>query len=558
MKIAIREWLKNKKSCIALIIYFFSKIGYMILNAWIVIIISNTISNLIYLQKNLMLLGIVCLINSIFSVIISVSRHLAMTINFTDIINRYVDKIIDSDYNMFTKFSCAHITTVLGYIRRISQIGGILVDFCLEIINVIITLLSIYIIGGSIVLPIIIVYTIGIITMKFLYKKYNILDQALNKVTKNQNQEIENIINGFTEVRSFNTEEYHRRIIRKLNKKCFNIKIKKNKINCILSMIIESTDTIGLLIVIIYTSKQLIANIITQTQAMSIVMYIFRLIYPMINILNFIDELSENLSITNEYDEIINYKNKLTHNGTIELKDFKNEICINNLSFSYESTNNTLKNINIKIKKGTKVGICGASGGGKSTLFKILNKFYIPTSGTITIDGFDINDLTEQSYRKHICSVYQENTIFPGTIRENILYGNYDISDQDLIKACHKAQLYNFIISLPNKFDTEVGPKGLKLSGGQKQRISLARLFLTNPEIILLDEATSALDNENETFIQEAIDSLNGKTIITIAHRLSTIKNCDVIYVMGNSCILEVGTHDELIAKKGMYYKMYK
>lgn len=558
MKIAIREWLKNKKSCVALIVYFFSKIGYMALNAWIVIIISNTISNLIYLQKNLILLGIVCIINSIFSVIISVSRNLAMTINFTDIIDRYVDKIIDSDYNMFTKFSCAHITTVLGYIRRISQIGGILVDFCLQIINVMITLLSIYIIGGSIVFPIIIVYTIGIITMKFLYYKYNILDQILNKITKNQNQEIENIINGFTEVRSFNTEEYHRKIIRKLNKECFNIKIKKNKINCILSMIIESTDTIGLLIVIVYTSKQLIANIITQTQAMSIVMYIFRLIYPMINILNFIDELSENLSITNEYDEIINYKNKLMHNGTIDLKGFKNEICINNLSFSYESANNALKNINIKIKKGMKVGICGASGGGKSTLFKILNKFYIPTSGTITIDGFDINDLTEQSYRKHICSVYQENTIFPGTIRENILYGNYDVSDQDLIEACCKAQLYNFIMSLPNKFNTEVGPKGLKLSGGQKQRISLARLFLTNPEIILLDEATSALDNENETFIQEAIDSLNGKTIITIAHRLSTIKNCDVIYVMGNNSILEVGTHDELITKKGVYYKMYK
>ena len=150
----------------------------------------------------------------------------------------------------------------------------------------------------------------------------------------------------------------------------------------------------------------------------------------------------------------------------------------------------------------------------------------------------------------------QDTNIFPGTIKENILYGNHNAMDCEVIEAAKQANLYEFINSLPDKFNTDVGPKGLKLSGGQRQRIALARLFLKNPEIILLDEATSALDNESETFIQNAIDNLEGK--ITIAHRLSTIKNCDVIYVMDQHGIVEYGSHDELIASKGVYYKMLK
>lgn len=141
---------------------------------------------------------------------------------------------------------------------------------------------------------------------------------------------------------------------------------------------------------------------------------------------------------------------------------------------------------------------------------------------------------------------------------ENVKYGNFNASEYDVYEACIKANIYKFIIGLPNKFNTTVGPRGLKLSGGQKQRIALARLFLSNPDIILLDEATSALDNESESFIQDAIDSLNGKTIITIAHRLSTIRNSDIIYVIGNGGVIEAGTHDELMKKKGAYYAMNK
>lgn len=185
-------------------------------------------------------------------------------------------------------------------------------------------------------------------------------------------------------------------------------------------------------------------------------------------------------------------------------------------------------------------------------------RFYNDYSGSISIDGVNIKEFTNESFRRFVGMVQQDNFIFNDTIYKNITYGSVGFTENDIIEACKKASLYKFIMSLPDKFDTVVGPRGLKLSGGQKQRIALARIFLRNPEIVIFDEATSALDNTSETIIQEAIEKLEGKTVITVAHRLSTIKDCDKIIVIDNHKIAEMGTHDELIAKKGIYASLQK
>ena len=189
-------------------------------------------------------------------------------------------------------------------------------------------------------------------------------------------------------------------------------------------------------------------------------------------------------------------------------------------------------------------------------MLKLLNKFYDIDEGELTIDGVEISDVTAESYRRKVGSVHQENTIFPGTILENVKYGSPEATEYEIIEACKRAKLYDFITSLKDGFNTDVGPKGLKLSGGQKQRIALARLFLQDPEIIILDEATSALDNETEQFIQDAIAALHGKTIITVAHRLTTIQNCDWIYVLDGGKIIEDGTHQTLMEHGGAYAHM--
>ena len=257
-------------------------------------------------------------------------------------------------------------------------------------------------------------------------------------------------------------------------------------------------------------------------------------------------------------DELMKYKNIDHPEAIMTLNSFKDKISINDVKFAYSETSSVLNGLNIEIHKGEKIGICGETGDGKSTLLKLLNRFYIPNSGSISIDGVDINLTTLKSYRHMVGSVHQENIIFPGTIKQNILFAVPNATEYELIEACRKSEILDFVLSLPGKFDTIVGPRGLTLSGGQKQRIALARLFLQDPEIILLDEATSALDNETENLIQDTIKKLDGKTIITVAHRLSTIKDCDKIYVMKGGIVAECGTHEELMHAHGLYFSMNK
>ena len=219
-----------------------------------------------------------------------------------------------------------------------------------------------------------------------------------------------------------------------------------------------------------------------------------------------------------------------------------------------------LQNVSLKIKKGSKLALVGPSGGGKTTLCHLLPNFYRleEGQGSILIDGKDIRSLTLESVRRNIGIVQQDVFLFVGTIRDNILYGKPGASEDEMILAAKRANIHDYIMSLENGYDTEIGERGVKLSGGQKQRLSIARVFLKDPAILILDEATSALDNTTEVLIQHALDELcKGRTTLVVAHRLSTIRNADDIAVVINGKITEHGTHDELMAMQGTYYSLY-
>lgn len=278
----------------------------------------------------------------------------------------------------------------------------------------------------------------------------------------------------------------------------------------------------------------------------------------MVSILDWLYDISELLSKKDDYATIMGYENKYDLDGEMNWHGLQNSIELKNVRFAYDDSNDVVNGVSMTIPKGSKVALVGESGAGKSSIFKLLNKMFGVKSGSIIIDGININDISDESYYKHVAAVHQENIIFPGSIRENIMYANPNATDEEFMDACKKTKVWDFVKNFDKRFDTEVGPRGVKLSGGQKQRIALARLFLRNPDVILLDEATSALDNESETAIQEAIDQLQDKTIISIAHRLSTIRNSDKIYVLGVGGVIEEGTHDELMGKRGAYYKMQK
>ena len=558
MKIVIKEWLKDKKASAMLSGWMGLSILYTCLNAYVTILLGSAVAEPEKLVHNLTWIGIVCLVQIVISATRSYLRPMSIHRCFSSAWNRFSDKVIDADVDLFTKYSCAHIHTLTEFIWKLSTVGPDLARAVVDGASVISLLISIYAVGKSLIIPVVLIYAIGAIIARKLFTLYEAIDKEGARIKKIRNQETENLINGFLEVRSFNTEDMHRQRMYDYNERILTGRKKRAYINSFIDIAIECVDTAGIFAVLIFTSTRILSGDITQAAAMSLIMLIFRIIEPVLAIMNFVDNLSDNLAMSKDFEKIISYVNREPENGSIEVSEFVDKIELKDVSFAYDTTGSALDHVNMTIKRGTKVGICGASGGGKSTLFKLLNKFYSPTSGSILLDGHSIWDLTNKSYRSLIACVHQDNMIFPGTIWDNIAYGRPDVLEFEVIEAAKKANLYHFIMGLPDRFNTQVGPRGLKLSGGEKQRIALARLFLRNAEIVMLDEATSALDNESETFVQEAIAELEDKTVVIIAHRLSTIKDCDIIYVMGNHTILESGTHDELMAKRGAYFKMQK
>ncbi|SHJ15881.1 ABC transporter ATP-binding protein [Pseudobutyrivibrio xylanivorans] len=289
-------------------------------------------------------------------------------------------------------------------------------------------------------------------------------------------------------------------------------------------------------------------------------LYINIFINPVNVLVEFTEQLQKGLAGFERFIQVMDTMPEIVDSKDAkELKDVTGVIDFKNVSFSYEEEETVLENIDLHVDAGKSVAIVGPSGGGKTTLCALIPRFYDVTGGQVCIDGVDVKTVTQKSLRSYIGIVQQDVYLFNGTIKENIAYGKPDATMEEIIEAAKNADLLNFIESLPNGFDTEVGERGTRLSGGQKQRISISRVFLKNPPILILDEATSALDNESERYIQESLDKLAvGRTTITIAHRLSTILGADEIIVLDGDGIKERGTHKELIKEGGIYEKYYR
>lgn len=299
-------------------------------------------------------------------------------------------------------------------------------------------------------------------------------------------------------------------------------------------------------------------NVIDIGDFMAYMLFIKMFTQPIKKLIDFMEQYQNGITGFQRYMEIMNHEAEKDKEDAVELKDVKGEIEFKNVNFSYEGKK-VLNDISIKIKRGEMLALVGASGGGKTTFCNLIPRFYTVDSGDILVDGRSIYDVTADSLRANIGIVQQEVFLFTGTIKENILFGKIDATDEELINAAKMANIHEFIESLPEGYDTYIGERGVKLSGGQKQRISIARVFLKNPSILILDEATSALDNVTEKIIQDSLEKLcHGRTTIVVAHRLSTIKNADEIVVLGKQGIIEKGSHDELIKSGGEYSRLHK
>lgn len=281
-------------------------------------------------------------------------------------------------------------------------------------------------------------------------------------------------------------------------------------------------------------------------------------ISPVNTLIGFIEQLQNGMTGFKRFMEVMAEDEEPAKEGATELVVTEGHIKFNNVSFSYNEAKEVLHNVTLDIKPGNKLALVGPSGGGKTTICHLIPNFYKLEEGEIYIDDQEINDVTLESLRRNIGIVQQDVFLFNGSMKENILYGRLDATEEEIIEAAKKANIHDYIMTLPEGYDTQIGERGVKLSGGQKQRLSIARVFLKNPAILILDEATSALDNTTEILIQSALDELcKGRTTLVVAHRLSTIKNADEIVVIANGAIKEQGTHDELVEKDGIYAKLY-
>lgn len=282
-------------------------------------------------------------------------------------------------------------------------------------------------------------------------------------------------------------------------------------------------------------------------------------VYPVLNLIGFMEQYQNGVTGFERFTDIMDAEPEKDSENAVDAGVLSGQIEFKNVRYAYDGENDVLENVNFTVNKGEKFALVGPSGGGKTTICHLIPHFYNVTDGEIFIDGKEIHTLTMESLRRNIGIVQQDVYLFNASVKDNILYGRLDATDEEVIEAAKKASIHDYIMSLPNGYDTQIGERGVRLSGGQKQRLSIARVFLKNPPILILDEATSALDNSTEILIQKALDSLcEGRTTLIVAHRLSTVKSADKIAVIDDGKIKEYGTHEELLSENGLYSELYK
>jgi lipid A export ATP-binding/permease protein msbA len=399
------------------------------------------------------------------------------------------------------------------------------------------------------------------ITVKKYSKKLKKSGKERQETTGILNSKLQETLSGIRVIRAFATEKQEIHNFKKISLELKKVVMKTVGYNAKSNSVSEALNYIMVAILLLFGGYRILrGRVFTTGDFITIMTSIGSMYTPIRRSANIYNSLSTNIPSIGRIFEILDVVPEIADApDCVKFEEFRSDITFENVDFRYKDNDEKiLKNINLVAKKGETVALVGNSGGGKSTLVNLIPRFFDVDAGMITIDGINVKDYKIKSLRKKIGIVPQETFLFGGTVLENIKYGNQKASVEEVIEAAKKANAHEFIEKLEQGYETEIGERGVKLSGGQKQRISIARAILENPQILILDEATSALDNESEQLVQDALEKLmKGKTTFVIAHRLSTIINSDKIVVIQQGEIKEVGSHEELLDKDGIYKSLY-
>ena len=435
-----------------------------------------------------------------------------------------------------------------------------LMNIWLDCITTIIALSIMFFLDVKLTFAAIFIFPFYILTVYFFFGRLRKLTRVRSQALAEVQGFLHERVQGMSVIKSFAIEDNEAKNFDNHNKNFLQRAFQHTRWNAYSFAAINTVTDLGPIIVIGVGSYLAITGSITVGTLAAFVGYLEQLFGPLRRLVSSFTTLTQSFASMDRVfqlmDEDYDIKNGI---GAQPIKISKGQIDLKHVSFKYnENEKEVLHDINLTINKGETVAFVGMSGGGKSTLINLIPRFYDVTQGEILIDHHNVKDFLTGSLRNQIGLVQQDNILFSDTVKENILLGRPDATDDEVVEAAKMANAHDFISNLPNGYDTEVGERGVKLSGGQKQRLSIARIFLNNPPVLILDEATSALDLESEAIIQEALDVLSkDRTTLIVAHRLSTITHADRIVVMENGRIVETGTHQQLINKRGAYEHLY-
>ena len=401
--------------------------------------------------------------------------------------------------------------------------------------------------------------------MAWAANRFNRKMQSGWRVTRNQigevNAQVEDSLLGMRVVKSFANEQVEEAKFDQGNERILSVRRKIYKAMGGMTATVQVFDGLMYLLVLVIGSLFMINGQVTPGELVAYLLYANMLLASIRRIVEFAEQFQRGMTGIERFCELMDAPVEIADApGAIELSGVLGDIKFDHVGFSYpdDSTTKVLSDIVLHVRPGEHVALVGPSGAGKTTLTNLIPRFYEVDRGRILIDGHDIREVTLHSLRSNIGIVQQDVYLFTGSVADNIEYGKPGASRQEIIAAAKQANAHDFIMELPEGYDTYIGERGVRLSGGQKQRLSIARVFLKNPPVIILDEATSALDNESERVVQSSLEKLAaGRTTFTIAHRLTTVQNATIIWVLTKDGIVEEGSHEELLAKKGLYYHLY-
>jgi len=400
-----------------------------------------------------------------------------------------------------------------------------------------------------------------VICTALMRKRMNRVFGEVRVVQGEVNADIESAISGVRVSRAYTAQEHESGKFGRGNKKFVEAKSRQYRVMG------EFFSTMMFLMDFLYFAVLIAGGLffyygkIDAGEFTAFVLYISTLITPIRTLTTIFEQIQDGATGFRRFCEIMDIEEESECENAVVPDKLNGNIVFDGVTFGYEASDgkNVISDFCMNVEAGKTVALVGPSGGGKTTICHLIPRFYEIDGGSITIDGYDVKTLDRQALRKNIGIVQQDVFLFNGTIKENIAYGNFEASDEEIINAAKAANIHEYVMSLPDGYETNVGERGVKLSGGQKQRVSIARAFLKNPPILILDEATSALDNATEMLIQDALNKLSeGRTTIVVAHRLSTVKNADEIIVVTQKGVEERGSHEQLIAKGGLYKTLYE